>query len=217
MCIRDRDAAARALNAEERAEEAVHALREEASNRLRTERALSDADLRAETAEARATHLAQQLHEAEIVRLKAERALRDAEKLGERLIGERQAISLDRDAAVAARDALACELKKAREDCRKARAELVSVQKAKAAADAAVSAGFGSAGERCMAISALVCVDPGADRLVPLIAERTAGLELGLEQQEERERKEAEEVAAEDHRDQTDHEVIGKRSLLSTV
>ena len=49
-----------------------------------------------------ATHLAQQLHEAEIVRLKAERALRDAEKLGERLIGERQAISLDRDAAVAA-------------------------------------------------------------------------------------------------------------------
>ena len=102
------DAAARALNAEERAEEAVHALREEASNRLRTERALSDADLRAETAEARATHLAQQLHEAEIVRLKAERALRDAEKLGERLIGERQAISLDRDAAVAARDALAC-------------------------------------------------------------------------------------------------------------
>ena len=134
------DAAARALNAEERAEEAVHALREEASNRLRTERALSDADTRAETAEARATHLAQQLHEAEIVRLKAERALRDAEKLGERLIGERQAISLDRDAAVAARDALACELKKAREDCRKARAELVSVQKAKAAADAACAA-----------------------------------------------------------------------------
>ena len=94
------DAAARALNAEERAEEAVHALREEEGCRLRTERALSDADTRADAAEARATHLAQQLHEAEIVRLKAERALRDAEKLGERLIGERQAISLDRDAAV---------------------------------------------------------------------------------------------------------------------
>ena len=30
------------------------------------------------------------------------------------------------------------------------------------AADAAVSAGFGSAGERCMAISALVAVDPSA-------------------------------------------------------
>ncbi|MEI2712665.1 MAG: CoA-acylating methylmalonate-semialdehyde dehydrogenase [Nocardioides sp.] len=48
-----------------------------------------------------------------------------------------------------------------------------------AAADAAVSAGFGSAGERCMAISALVCVDPVADTLVPLIAERMAGLRTG--------------------------------------
>ena len=34
------------------------------------------------------------------------------------------------------------------------------------AADAAVSAGFGSAGERCMAISALVAVDPVGDELV---------------------------------------------------
>ena len=33
------------------------------------------------------------------------------------------------------------------------------------AADAAVSAGFGSAGERCMAISALVAVDPVGDEL----------------------------------------------------
>ena len=56
------------------------------------------------------------------------------------MIGERQAISLDRDAAVAARDALACELKKAREDVRVTRAELVSVQKAKAAVDAACAA-----------------------------------------------------------------------------
>ena len=31
------------------------------------------------------------------------------------------------------------------------------------AADAAVNAGFGSAGERCMAISALVAVEPVAD------------------------------------------------------
>ena len=34
------------------------------------------------------------------------------------------------------------------------------------AADAAVNAGFGSAGERCMAISAVVAVDPVADDLV---------------------------------------------------
>ncbi len=34
------------------------------------------------------------------------------------------------------------------------------------AADAAVNAGFGSAGERCMAISALVAVEPVADELV---------------------------------------------------
>ena len=40
------------------------------------------------------------------------------------------------------------------------------------AADAAVNAGFGSAGERCMAISAAVAVDPIADELVAKIAER---------------------------------------------
>ena len=34
------------------------------------------------------------------------------------------------------------------------------------AADAAVSAGFGSAGERCMAISVVVAVDPVGDELV---------------------------------------------------
>ena len=34
------------------------------------------------------------------------------------------------------------------------------------AADAAVSAGFGSAGERCMAVSALVAIDPIGDELV---------------------------------------------------
>ena len=47
------------------------------------------------------------------------------------------------------------------------------------AADAAVNAGFGSAGERCMAISALVVVDPVADALLPLIVERLAGLRTG--------------------------------------
>ena len=47
------------------------------------------------------------------------------------------------------------------------------------AADAAVSAGFGSAGERCMAVSVVVAVDPVADALVPLIEKRMAGLRTG--------------------------------------
>ncbi|WP_104104296.1 CoA-acylating methylmalonate-semialdehyde dehydrogenase [Arthrobacter sp. 08Y14] len=47
------------------------------------------------------------------------------------------------------------------------------------AADAAVNAGFGSAGERCMAISALVAVEPIADELVAKIAERTRTLRVG--------------------------------------
>jgi malonate-semialdehyde dehydrogenase (acetylating)/methylmalonate-semialdehyde dehydrogenase len=47
------------------------------------------------------------------------------------------------------------------------------------AADAAVNAGFGSAGERCMAISVLVAVEPVADDLVARIAERTRTLLIG--------------------------------------
>jgi malonate-semialdehyde dehydrogenase (acetylating) / methylmalonate-semialdehyde dehydrogenase len=47
------------------------------------------------------------------------------------------------------------------------------------AADAAVSAGFGSAGERCMAVSAVVAVEPVADQLVAKIAERTRPLRVG--------------------------------------
>jgi malonate-semialdehyde dehydrogenase (acetylating)/methylmalonate-semialdehyde dehydrogenase len=47
------------------------------------------------------------------------------------------------------------------------------------AADSAVNAGFGSAGERCMAISAIVAVDPVADVLVAKIAERIGGLTVG--------------------------------------
>ncbi|GAA4228360.1 CoA-acylating methylmalonate-semialdehyde dehydrogenase [Actinomadura meridiana] len=46
-------------------------------------------------------------------------------------------------------------------------------------ADAAVSAGFGSAGERCMAVSVVVAVGDVADRLVPLIAERAAAIKVG--------------------------------------
>ncbi|MFB2581600.1 CoA-acylating methylmalonate-semialdehyde dehydrogenase [Herbiconiux sp. P15] len=47
------------------------------------------------------------------------------------------------------------------------------------AADAAINAGFGSAGERCMAISVLVAVDTIADELVAKIQERMATLKTG--------------------------------------
>ncbi|OFW62572.1 MAG: methylmalonate-semialdehyde dehydrogenase (acylating) [Actinobacteria bacterium RBG_16_67_15] len=55
------------------------------------------------------------------------------------------------------------------------------------AADAVVSAAYGSAGERCMAISVLVTVGDAADRLLPKVVERlakikvAAGLEKGAE------------------------------------
>jgi malonate-semialdehyde dehydrogenase (acetylating)/methylmalonate-semialdehyde dehydrogenase len=48
-----------------------------------------------------------------------------------------------------------------------------------AAADAAVSAGYGSAGERCMAVSVVVAVEPVGDALVERIAERTRSLRVG--------------------------------------
>ena len=47
------------------------------------------------------------------------------------------------------------------------------------AADSAINAGFGSAGERCMAISVVVAVEPVADELIPKIVERMAGLRTG--------------------------------------
>lgn len=47
------------------------------------------------------------------------------------------------------------------------------------AADAAVSAGFGSAGERCMAISVVVAVGDAADQLLPKIVDRIAELKTG--------------------------------------
>jgi len=46
-------------------------------------------------------------------------------------------------------------------------------------ADSAVNAGFGSAGERCMAISALVVVEPVADELIKKISDRMSGLKVG--------------------------------------
>ncbi|AOY55800.1 CoA-acylating methylmalonate-semialdehyde dehydrogenase [Candidatus Rhodoluna planktonica] len=46
-------------------------------------------------------------------------------------------------------------------------------------ADSAINAGFGSAGERCMAISVVVAVEPVADQLIPKITERMAKLRTG--------------------------------------
>ncbi len=47
------------------------------------------------------------------------------------------------------------------------------------AADALVGAGYGSAGERCMAISAVVAVGEAGDPLVAALAERARGLPVG--------------------------------------
>ena len=46
-------------------------------------------------------------------------------------------------------------------------------------ADSAVNAGFGSAGQRCMAISVVVAVEPIADSLVDAIATKMAGIKVG--------------------------------------
>jgi malonate-semialdehyde dehydrogenase (acetylating)/methylmalonate-semialdehyde dehydrogenase len=48
-----------------------------------------------------------------------------------------------------------------------------------AAADAAVSAAYGSAGERCMAVSVVVAVGDVGDRLVPAIQSRLGALRIG--------------------------------------
>jgi len=47
------------------------------------------------------------------------------------------------------------------------------------AADAAVSAGYGSAGERCMAVSVLLAAETIADELVAKIAERIPSIKVG--------------------------------------
>ena len=46
-------------------------------------------------------------------------------------------------------------------------------------ADSAINAGFGSAGERCMAISVVVAVEPVADDLIAKIESRMSGLKVG--------------------------------------
>ena len=47
------------------------------------------------------------------------------------------------------------------------------------AADAAVAAGYGSAGERCMAQTLIIAIGDAGDRLLPLMKERIAGLKVG--------------------------------------
>ncbi|MBW9122534.1 CoA-acylating methylmalonate-semialdehyde dehydrogenase, partial [Microbacterium trichothecenolyticum] len=46
-------------------------------------------------------------------------------------------------------------------------------------ADQAVNAGYGAAGERCMAISVVLAVEPVADDLIGKITDRIAGLRIG--------------------------------------
>jgi malonate-semialdehyde dehydrogenase (acetylating)/methylmalonate-semialdehyde dehydrogenase len=47
------------------------------------------------------------------------------------------------------------------------------------AADAVVSAAYGSAGERCMAISVLVAVGDAGDKLIPKVMERLSAIKVG--------------------------------------
>jgi malonate-semialdehyde dehydrogenase (acetylating)/methylmalonate-semialdehyde dehydrogenase len=47
------------------------------------------------------------------------------------------------------------------------------------AADSAVNAAFGSAGQRCMAISVLVTVGDAADKLIPLVSEKMNAIHVG--------------------------------------
>src|SRR5215218_5406848 len=60
-----------------------------------------------------------------------------------------------------------------------AKNHMVVLPDADLAADSAVNAGYGSAGERCMAISVLVAVDPIGDELVARVADRTRTLLIG--------------------------------------
>jgi malonate-semialdehyde dehydrogenase (acetylating)/methylmalonate-semialdehyde dehydrogenase len=47
------------------------------------------------------------------------------------------------------------------------------------AADSAVNAGFGSAGQRCMAISVVVTVGDSAERLIPMVQQRLRAIHVG--------------------------------------
>ena len=77
---------------------------------------LSDADLRAETAEARATHSRSSSTRPRSWRLKAESSVARRGEVGGKVDWGTAGHLPDRDAAVAARDAMVAKLKKARED-----------------------------------------------------------------------------------------------------
>ncbi len=86
-----------------------------------------------------------------------------------------------------------------------------------AAADAAVSAGFGSAGERCMAVSVVVAVGSVADNLVQAIADRIEKIKVGPASDPDAEMGP---LITREHRDRvasyldTDHVVVDGRSLM---
>jgi malonate-semialdehyde dehydrogenase (acetylating)/methylmalonate-semialdehyde dehydrogenase len=84
-----------------------------------------------------------------------------------------------------------------------------------AAADAAVSAGYGSAGERCMAISAVVAVGGVGDRLVEAIAQRIATVKVGPGDQPD---SEMGPLVTREHRDRVasylDHATLGGAEIV---
>jgi malonate-semialdehyde dehydrogenase (acetylating)/methylmalonate-semialdehyde dehydrogenase len=84
-----------------------------------------------------------------------------------------------------------------------------------AAADAAVSAGYGSAGERCMAISAVVAVGGVGDELVEAIAQRIARVRVGPGDQPE---SEMGPLVTREHRDRVasylDHATLGGAEVV---
>ncbi|WP_119729329.1 CoA-acylating methylmalonate-semialdehyde dehydrogenase [Thermomonospora amylolytica] len=82
------------------------------------------------------------------------------------------------------------------------------------AADAAVSAGFGSAGERCMAISVVVAVDPVGDRLLDRIRERVADLRVGPGDDP---RSQMGPLVTREHRDKVASYIDGAREQGATV
>src|SRR5205814_4470437 len=82
------------------------------------------------------------------------------------------------------------------------------------AADAAVSAGYGSAGERCMAISAVVAVGDAADPLVEAIKQRLPKVKVGPGTDPE---SEMGPLITREHRDKVASYIDGGREQGATV
>ncbi len=80
--------------------------------------------------------------------------------------------------------------------------------------DAAVSAAYGSAGERCMAVSVLVAVGDIADDLVSAIASRIDGLKIGAGTDAE---SEMGPLITREHRDKVASYVTGAEAEGATV